>query len=446
MRSLFLRIFVSFWIIQSVLTAVTFLQMASSRPLNVESHFSTRIRSSVLTATRLALLRRQLDGVPGYLRGVDDFQRESGIQVWITTPDGKELAGRTIPADTLRQAHRSDLKMPVHVDQGDFLVFAEVPMSLLPPFHNEGDIIRLLISIAVSGIVCYLLARYLTSPIDNLRRAAQAMAEGDLSARAITRRSRDQIGQLVDDFNAMADRLQSTMAAQKQMVSDISHELRSPLARLTVALDLARARAGDTARSALDRIELESTRLNEMIGRILALAQLTSGEMHMAKERIALSELLHEVVADADFEARARHTSVHLRVEDASEMATAEGYPSLLRSALENVLRNAIAYTNPGTPIEVDQTLSGDRAYITIRDHGSGVPEDELPKLFMPFYRVDNSRTRGTGGTGLGLAIAARAITLHGGTIDAHNAPDGGMIVDIRLPLHSVRKPTVVTV
>ncbi|MEO8727526.1 MAG: ATP-binding protein, partial [Acidobacteriaceae bacterium] len=410
-------------------------------PLNVESHFSNRIRSSVVIATRFAVLSGEVDGTAGYLRAINEFQRESRIALWITAADGAELAGRTIPADTLATEHRSDLKMLVHTDQGDFTVYAEVPMGLLPPFRTEREFWQLLFSIAVSGIVCYFLARYLTRPIDNLRRAAQAMAQGDLSARAVTRTSHDQISQLVDDFNVMAERLQSTMDAQKQMVSDISHELRSPLARLTVALDLARARAGEGSRTALDRIGLESTRLNEMIGRILALAQLTSGEMHMQKKPIVLADLLRDVVEDADFEARARGTSVVMRVESVAEGAVASGYPSLLRSALENVVRNAIAYTHPDTQIEVDQTVGADRAYITIRDHGPGVPEEELPKLFMPFYRVDNSRTRGTGGTGLGLAIAARAIALHGGTIQAHNAPDGGMIVDIRVPLDAVRQP-----
>ena len=441
MRSLFLRIFISFWLIQSILTAATIFQMVQSRPLNVESHFSMRIRGSVMTAARYALLSREVNGSAGYLHTIDEFRRESRIQIWVTTPDGKEIAGRAIPADTLAQSHRSDLKMPVHSDQGDYIVYAEVPMGLLPPFHTQREFWQLLLSIIVSGIVCYFLARYLTRPIDNLRSAAQAMAQGDLSARAVARRNRDQISQLVDDFNIMADRLQATMAAQKQMVSDISHELRSPLARLTVALDLARSRAGEGARTALDRIGLESNRLNEMIGRILALAQLTSGEMHMKKHHISLSDLLREVVDDADFEARARHTSVKLRIEPGAEGAMANGYPSLLRSALENVVRNAIAYTNPDTTIEVDQTVTSDRVYITIRDHGPGVPEEELPKLFMPFYRVDNSRTRLTGGTGLGLAIAARAIALHSGIIRAHNAPDGGMIVEIRIPLQSVRQP-----
>ena len=441
MNSLFIRIFVSFWLIMTVITAVNFLQFATSRPLDVENRFSLSIRSSVLTAARLAVMRREQEGTAGYSRTIEEFQEDSKIQLWITTMDGKELAGRMIPTDTLKHMHRSDLRMPVHTDDGDFIAYAEVPLNLFPPFHFQGDLLRMLISIAVSGLVCYLLATYLTRPIDDLRRAAQSISQGDLTARAHERTGADQISQLVTDFNRMADRLQATMAAQKQMVSDISHELRSPLARLTVALELARARAGEAANSALNRIELEATRLNEMIGRILALAQLTSGEIHLEKRQVTVAELLQDIVEDADFEARAKNTSVVLRVEPGAEHAILEGYPSLLRSAMENVIRNAIAYTAPGTPIEVDQTLTGDRAFITVRDHGPGVPEEELPKLFRPFYRADNSRTRKTGGTGLGLAIASRAIALHHGTIEAHNAVDGGMIVDIRLPLNEATAP-----
>jgi signal transduction histidine kinase len=446
MRSLFVRIFLAFWLIYSAMSAVTIFTMARSRPLDVENEFSRRIRSSVLTAARLAILRRQVEGNTGYLRAVDEFQRESRVQLWITTPDGRELADRSIPADTLATAHRSDLKMPLHTEQGDFVLYAEVPLRLLPPFRTDREMVQLIFGILISGVVCYSLALYLTRPIDQLRRAAQAIAQGDLSARAVARRNRDQIGYLVDDFNQMADRLQSTMAAQKQMISDISHELRSPLARLSVALELARARAGEGARTSLDRIELETSRLNDMIGRILALAQLTSGELHMKRERIDLSRIVREVVADADYEARSKHTSVKLTMGHDSEHAILDGFPSLLRSALENALRNAIAYTAPGTEIEVNQWHSAGNACITIRDHGQGVPESELSKLFLPFYRVDNSRTRHTGGSGLGLAIAARAIAVHHGTIAAHNAPDGGMIVDIRIPASSRLIPKQSTV
>ncbi len=186
-------------------------------------------------------------------------QHESNIQFWIVGPDGNELAGRLIPAETMRRTHRTDLALAIPTNIGMFSAYAEVPESLLPP-SNTGRTIRLIIGILLSGIVCYLLSLYLTRPLDNLRVTAQRMASGDLSARASAPRSRDQIWHLVDDFNRMAERLQATIDAQRQMVSDISHELRSPLARLTVALDLARARAGREAAGSLDRIELESSR------------------------------------------------------------------------------------------------------------------------------------------------------------------------------------------
>ena len=432
MRSLFLRIFISFWIIQSVMLAIAVFH-EPMHPEGIRSHFTARIQSSVLTASRLAILEYEDDGPEGYLHTIAQFQQDSRIPIWVIDPEGHELGGRLVPPEIRQQRNREDLKMVVDTSSGRYTAFADIPESLIPPIQRD-PVWHTLLAMAVSGLVCYWLARYLTRPIDNLRRAAQSMAQGDLSARAKPSSGRDEISQLVSDFNIMADRLQTTINAQKQLVSDISHELRSPLARLTVALELARARAGEEAGSALNRIELESARLNDMIGRILALAQLTAGDLHMEKQRTRVSDVLRDTVGDADFEARAKSTRVEFRIDEEAEAAEVDAYPALLRSAFENVIRNAIAYTAPGTPVEVGECYADGCVNVSVRDHGAGVPEQDLSKLFLPFYRVDNSRTRGTGGTGLGLAIASRAVTLHGGTIHAENAPDGGLVVKIAVP------------
>ncbi len=293
---------------------------------------------------------------------------------------------------------------------------------------------RWIIAVLLSGLVCYLLTRYLTRPILRLQMAARQIADGDLSARAASRmeRRRDEIGEFVRDFNLMADRIETLVGTQKQLISDISHELRSPLARLTVALGLARQRAGADATSALDRIDREAERLNDMIGKLLTLARLGSASAPPEREPVHLSELLQEVVEDASFEAQDHDCVVKLASTDD---VVVNGSPELLRSAVENVVRNAVHYTKPNTDIEVSLKRAGTSAMVTVRDHGTGVPEDELTNLFRPFYRLADARERSTGGTGLGLAITERAVKLHGGTISAHNAEDGGLQVEIRFPL-----------
>jgi two-component system sensor histidine kinase CpxA len=293
------------------------------------------------------------------------------------------------------------------------------------------------VSFIISGLICYLLARYLTRPMMRLRAASRQLAAGDLSARASARmeRRRDEIGELVRDFNQMAERIETLVNGQRQLISDISHELRSPLARLNVALGLARQRAGEAATGPLDRIELEAERLNELIGKLLSLARMQSASEPPEKTPVQLEELLSDIAADAEFEAQEHNCSV--RVSSSADASTCEvmGSSELLRSALENVVRNAIRYTGQESDVSIGMNCSEGKAIITVRDHGPGVPDSELKNLFRPFYRVANARDRKTGGTGLGLAITERAISLHGGTVQALNAPDGGLIVEVRLPL-----------
>jgi two-component system sensor histidine kinase CpxA len=278
-----------------------------------------------------------------------------------------------------------------------------------------------------------------------LRAATQQLAAGDLSARADAppRRRRDEISQLVRDFNTMAERLENLVSAQSRLLNDISHELRSPLARLNVALGLARQRTGPEAQSILERIELEATRLNELIGRLLTLARLEGGEDAMRRTPFALDELVLDITKDADFEAQSRHCHVRCNIEDEVVLV---GSPALIHSAIENVVRNAMRHTRENTEVEIllrrDMGLGRDAAVISVIDSGPGVPQDALEKLFRPFYRIDDSRGRQTGGVGLGLAITERAIRLHGGTVHASNRSEGGLRVDIRLPIDPELQPT----
>ncbi|MGB2912584.1 MAG: ATP-binding protein, partial [Pyrinomonadaceae bacterium] len=287
-------------------------------------------------------------------------------------------------------------------------------------------------------IVCYIFARYLTSPIKKLRTATQKLAEGDLSSRVVPMvgRRRDEIADLARDFDVMAERIETLVVSQRRLNSDISHELRSPLARMNVALELAKQKSNKETEPMLARIENESHRLNEMISRLLILAKLETNSELVEPIRIDLAEIVNDVAEDADFEAQAKGRSVTVSAE---EHCTVMGSENLLRSAIENVLRNAVRYTAEGTAVDVSLTANNGHAVLQVSDHGGGVPEDELENLFRPFYRVGEDRTRKTGGIGLGLAIAERAILAHKGTISARNT-DHGLLVEIRLDKGALSK------
>ncbi|MFZ0285802.1 MAG: ATP-binding protein, partial [Terriglobales bacterium] len=317
-----------------------------------------------------------------------------------------------------------------------YTLVIELPPAPGGRFGPHG--LPIFVGILSSGLVCYLLARYLTSPIVRLRAATQKLAEGDLAARAGVPQSRrhDEMGELMRDFDRMAERLEKLVNAQRRLLTDISHELRSPLARLNVALELARRRSGSDAGSALDRIDREADRLNQLIQKLLTIARLDGGDEPIQKSLLQLEHLISEIAKDAAFEAQDRRCEVEVDVIDDCVVV---GNARLLQSAVENVVRNAIRYTEPGTSVQIrlEQGIGGNgrEAVIRVTDSGPGVPEEALDKLFRPFYRIDDARGRHTGGVGLGLAITERAVTLHGGAIRAANRPQGGLMVEIRLPL-----------
>jgi signal transduction histidine kinase len=234
----------------------------------------------------------------------------------------------------------------------------------------------------------------------------------------------------------MAEQIESLVQAQRRLLGDISHELRSPLARLSVALELARQRSGPEAASALARIQREAENLNDMIGQLLTLTRLQTGAQEVPKSEFDLCRLAREIADDAEFEAQSDNRSV--RLESAVACSTV-GNEQLLRRAIENVVRNAVHYTAEGSDVEIKvqphHSESDQKGMqIIVRDHGAGVPQAALEEIFRPFYRVDDARDREAGGVGLGLAIAERAVNLHGGRITAANASDGGLIVTIELP------------
>ena len=260
------------------------------------------------------------------------------------------------------------------------------------------------------------------------------MAGGDLSTRVgpLLEKRADEFSDLARDFDLMAERIEALVQSQRRLLQDISHELRSPLARLNVSLELARKQSGTDARSSLDRIERESERMNQLIGQLLSLTRLEGDEGLIVTEPVDLGALLSEVCSDADFEARNRQRRVRLTH---NEPCVVTGSSELLRSAVENVIRNAVRYTAEDTEVEVTQRQrESSQVSILVRDRGPGIPEEVLTQIFRPFYRVGDARDRESGGVGLGLSIAERIVRLHGGTIAASNQPAGGLAIEISLP------------
>jgi two-component system sensor histidine kinase CpxA len=305
-----------------------------------------------------------------------------------------------------------------------------------PPLEPGLLIPRLLLMVLVVGGICWLLARQLTSPVSRLRATARQLTRGDLTARVggTVSRRKDEIGDLARDFDTMAERVEALVGSQQRLLRDISHELRSPLARLGVALELARQQAGGETGEQLDRMERETAQLNELIGKLLAVSRLETGPDTLERSRLDMNGLLGGIVADAAFEAEARGCRVVLRADEGCSLT---GNADMLRSAVENVVRNAVHHTAEGSVVEVamERTGASGGLQLTVRDHGPGVAEEQLDDLFRPFFRTTDARERLTGGSGLGLAISAGAISAHGGTIRAENAPDGGgLLVEINLP------------
>jgi two-component system sensor histidine kinase CpxA len=289
----------------------------------------------------------------------------------------------------------------------------------------------------------------LTAPAVKLRNATHQFAAGDLKTRVgpLMGRRRDELADLGRDFDVMAERIESLLISERRLLGDISHELRSPLARLQLALDLAEQTADPETKQYLARIESEAEELNGMIGQLLTLTRLENAVAAQQGSKdaafIDLEQLVKHVCENADFEARARGVRVELLH---SERCQIIGNGELLHSAVENVVRNALLHAPQSPKVEVALTVAPHEALtaedtatreavIRVRDYGPGVPEESLQDLFRPFYRVAVARDRQTGGTGLGLSITERAVQFHGGTVTASNAEGSGLLVEIRLPL-----------
>ena len=449
MRSLFLKIFLWFWITVIATGIALVVTWIILEPKNVQSQVQTLLANTALASGTVAvdeLEREGLSAASAYMQG---FSQKSHLKVCLFDTSGQTLSGSDCAVfdDVVARAPNSGdgafssrhgfARVAVKLqgkNGGQFLYGVEASERRGPPGGIDplGVVLRWSVSLLVSGFICYLLTRYLTTPILRLREASQHLAQGDLSTRAAAGMEDrgDELGALVHDFNAMAARIEELVSGQRQLIYDISHELRSPLARLNVALDLARERKGNDA--AFEHMEQDLERLNEMIGRLLTVAKLDSSAIPPAMSRVDLTELITQIARSADLELRKNDAAVRLTLPG---QVFVNGNAELLHSAIENVVRNAIRYTGIGNPVEVSVTTQEPSSVlIVVRDHGPGVPASELANIFQPFYRIADDRNRESGGAGLGLAIAGRVIRIHGGTICASNTQPHGLVVEILLP------------
>jgi two-component system sensor histidine kinase CpxA len=443
--SVFSKLVISFWLaIALSMTATVILYPPSHRDA---SHFPELKAGLDMNAQYLVSLlgSNQYEGAQAYCEQL----AARGLFLYVFDSHGNQLVGRPAPTEAIHMAGQEPHGAQTR-KVGDQLYAAEsavlrdgTQVSVVAVFPDRHPPLfirmfpRMLMLALMSGIVCYALAKYLTTPLVALRHTTHKLAEGDLSARAVSRPAggKDEIGHLVADFNSMADRIESLITLQNRLTTDISHELRSPLARLSVALEIAREKSGPQATVALDRIETEAERLNELVGQILMLSRLETDSDKTAPATVEMTELLEDVANDASFEATKKGCSVSLKIDKSCSI---EGNRELLRRSFDNVLRNAIHYTAAGSSVDVTlECVNGEAppaALVRIRDHGVGVPANELQNIFQPFHRVEGDRARQSGGAGLGLAICDRAVRLHGGTIVARNASDGGLLIEIMLP------------
>jgi two-component system sensor histidine kinase CpxA len=309
--------------------------------------------------------------------------------------------------------------------------FGATPIDALG--SGSTVLVLLLIAVAVSAVVCWWIARSISRPVAKLQLGARALALGNLDTQvdqAVCAR-RDELGRLARDFNEMAERLRSQISSKETLIRDISHELRSPLARLRVTLALAQQGEGDLGVQ-LERIERDIERLDLLIGDTLQFSRLSSAMPVIERDRVELAPFMEDVVADAQLDGAPEGKRISLHAPSGVWVAVD---PGLFRRALDNVLRNAVRYTSPGSTVEVSVRRRGGTVSISICDHGPGVPEPQLQRIFEAFYRVKEARDRSSGGAGLGLAITARVMALHEGKVEASNGPKGGLLMVLSLPV-----------
>jgi two-component system OmpR family sensor kinase len=462
MHSLFVRIFLLFWIAMALIVggsiAITFTVAAREYEAPEPQRRSNAAiqASEVLAKGGLAALKDWLDANKNSLPDRDFY---------IVGPDGKDILGRRLSESAVRRLEFFNRDV---AGGAETRPFGPPPPGNFRPPHFAPQIVGpdgstytvllvlrrpsifgalslpgisltiLCIALAVSAVASWWLAQHLSAPIRRIQEGARALASEKLDLRTEAVRvsaglegRKDELAVLARDFDAMADQLRANRAGITRLLRDISHELRSPLARMRLAVGLARHPAADLPRQ-LERLEREIERLDSLISQVLKLARLHGSDAAVEREKFDLDEVIEDVVRDANFEGAVKGCQVLLA---GAARATVNGNRELLSSAIENVLRNAVRYSPNGAAVDVSiERPDSAGLAIVIRDRGPGVPDGDLQRIFEPFYRVAESRDRDTGGEGIGLAITAQVMKAHGGSAAAANRAGGGFEVRLSLP------------
>jgi len=453
MGRLFLRIFLWFWFASTSLLVVLIVGFLIFQP-DPDVLASWRIigRGAVTAVGSMAANAYERSGESGAAGVLADLSHNTELRAWLYGPDAKLLSGPS-PAsgaqDLVQKAIENSesqsrsgggMIMAAHrIQSGSgklYVLVWQAPSRLEHRLLTARFALRMASLVLTGGLVCLWLTWYITRPIRALRDATRRLSQGDLAVRVGNHqelRRGDELSDLAHDFDDMAERIETLIKAQQQLLADISHELRSPLARVSLALDLVRRRLGDEVPEHR-RIEREVLRLNELIEQLLTLARLQGHPAHARLEWVNMRTLVHEVADDAGFEAKSANKQVVVRHDCDAKL---RGSSALLRSAIENVVRNAVRYTPEHSEVSIEMQSKHDtgRLAITIRDQGPGVPPAALDRLFDPFFRVEEGRGRISGGVGLGLAIVRHAMVFHGGYAVAENSSSGGLLVRLELPL-----------
>ena len=444
--SLFWKIFVSFMIAMTVTSvgAIYVTYRIVSRPLT-QTDFEGRDR--IIGDVSEALARGGERELKSWL--FNNPRPTRGTVLLVTNERGDELLGRAMPRElrallNFRGPSRRPERPPnfqgvqltpmiTGPDGEEYrLLFARAPVTIFGILMWPGTQVAVLsIALFAATVMSLLLARYVASPIVRLQKASRALAAGALDTRVgapFTRRG-DEVGTLARDFDAMAERIQELVTAKETLLRDVSHEFRSPLARIRMALALAERRVGAESQPDLARIEREAERLDALVGQVMTLTRLRTTDAPR-RDVVRLDTLVGEVVDDARFE----YPDANLKFTATNEISLL-GDADGLKSAIENVVRNAMIYGDRTKPIEVRAENNGTVATVRVQDSGPGVPTAELERIFEPFYRTDKSRDHRQDGQGIGLAITARVTELHRGKVTARNRAEGGLEIAIELPL-----------
>lgn len=452
MGRLFWKIFLGFWLVQIAIGAAVGAAVYLHNQARMREITDVAGGPQVDFAVTSAATVLHLSGTSALRELFTSSSFWQHFPVLVVNDKGEDIFGRTVPAGALSKAKAAlaagetgpGLRLVSAPDGKHYLMFIPIELRVHPSAATREVLvrdelfIRLGAAVAASLLFSLGLAWYLTRPVRHLQRATRALAAGSLDTRVLPRMGtrRDEIADLGRDFDHMATRLQALVTAQQRLLHDVSHELRSPLARLGVAVALARQQP-DKLETALARIERESGRLDELVGELLTLSRMDAGVDMGPEEEIDLEALVREVVADANFEA-SEGRQVVLECAGAPQLL---GREELLRRALENVVRNALRFSPPNGRVSVTLARAGSEVVARICDRGPGMPDELLASVFEPFVRGSQAPTGARAGYGLGLAIAKHAMEKHKGSILAENRPDGGLCVTLRLPAQPLALP-----